>query len=96
MLDALWLAILVIGGTALLSLPLGRYMAHAMDPKAATAPTGWFERIGGSGARGEMGQEFEVVALMGFLRLYDLYVQQQMAASNAAAASSSSAAAASA
>lgn len=50
----------------------------------------------GSGARGEMGQEFEVVALMGFLRLYDLYVQQQMAASNAAAASSSSAAAASA
>ncbi|MBA16602.1 MAG: potassium-transporting ATPase subunit A [Sphingomonas sp.] len=66
MLDALWLAILVIGGTALLSLPLGRYMAHAMDPKAAAAPTDWFERIGGSGARGDQSWQRYLFAMLAF------------------------------
>lgn len=48
----------------------------------------------GSGARGEMGRDFEIVAVLGFLRLYEIYMEQQMAANNASAAASSSAAAA--
>ncbi|UNI23597.1 hypothetical protein JDV02_009407 [Purpureocillium takamizusanense] len=42
----------------------------------------------GTGARGELGETFEIVAVMGFLRLYELSVQQS--AINASAASSSS------
>ena len=45
---------LIIGGTALLSVPLGTYMAWAMDP-GSTSPRGTrfttlFERVGGAGA----------------------------------------------
>ncbi|WP_116081869.1 potassium-transporting ATPase subunit KdpA [Tropicimonas sp. IMCC34011] len=45
---------LIIGGTAFLSLPLGTYMAWAMDP-GSTSPRGTrfttlFERVGGAGA----------------------------------------------
>lgn len=48
----------------------------------------------GSGARGEMGRDFEIVAIMGFLRLYELYMQQQMANSASASSASASVAAA--
>ncbi|KEY72678.1 hypothetical protein S7711_10224 [Stachybotrys chartarum IBT 7711] len=46
----------------------------------------------GSGARGELGETFEIVALMGFLRLYELSMQQSAINGNAAAAASTSAA----
>lgn len=39
----------------------------------------------GTGARGELGETFEIVAVMGFLRLYELSVQQSTANSTAAA-----------
>lgn len=66
MFDALLLATLIIGGTALLSLPLGRYMARAMDPQGFARPTRWFEHIGGAAARGDQGWQGYLFALLGF------------------------------
>ena len=47
--DHILLITLVVGGTALLSWPLGTYMAWAMDPgpRAAGRWTGLFRRVGG-------------------------------------------------
>jgi K+-transporting ATPase ATPase A chain len=48
---AILFVVFIVGGTALLSWPLGRYMKWAMDPvEPATAPNGWtrtFQSIGG-------------------------------------------------
>lgn len=43
----------------------------------------------GSADRGELGESFEIVAIMGFLRLYELSVQQQSVNSSAAAGAAS-------
>ncbi|RVV96605.1 potassium-transporting ATPase subunit A [Mesobaculum littorinae] len=60
---------LIIGGTALLSLPLGTYMAWAMDP-GSTSPRGTrftalFERVAGPGAAtGQSWQRYLATLLM--------------------------------
>jgi len=43
--DALLLATLIVGGTALLSLPLGRYMTWAMDPTGPAPRRAGLERL---------------------------------------------------
>lgn len=43
----------------------------------------------GAGAEGELGETFQIVAVMGFLRLYELSVQQSTINSTAAASSTS-------
>ena len=48
--DHILLITLVVGGTALLSVPLGRYMAWSMDPQAPNRWTALFGRIGGASA----------------------------------------------
>ncbi len=62
--DPIFLVTLVVGGTALLSWPLGRYMAWAMDPAVANGPTHLFERI--SGARGMQDWRGYVASLLVF------------------------------
>ncbi len=63
--DALFLVAAVLGITALLSVPLGRYMAAAMEPgDAAPRLTRAFERI--SGARGGQGWKAYVVSMLVF------------------------------
>ncbi len=62
--DPIFLVTLVVGGTALLSWPLGRYMAWAMDPAVANGPTHLFERI--SGARGLQDWRDYVASLLVF------------------------------
>jgi K+-transporting ATPase ATPase A chain len=66
----LLLCILVVGGTALLSWPLGRYLKWAMDPSAAT---GWrerldrtFERIAGPFGRQQQNWKQYLLALLAF------------------------------
>lgn len=44
----------------------------------------------GAGARGELGETFEIVAVMGFLRLRELAAQQQAAASGSSSSASTS------
>ncbi|MBK8095886.1 MAG: potassium-transporting ATPase subunit A [Planctomycetes bacterium] len=48
---AILLILLIVGGTAALSWPLGRYMRWAMDPLTLTGPAGrcdrWFRAVGG-------------------------------------------------
>ncbi len=61
---------LIIGGTALLAWPLGRYMRWAMDP-AASDPrgerfTGLFQAIAGPAARGEQNWKRYVLAMLAF------------------------------
>src|SRR5688572_18747819 len=57
MLDAIFLIAVIVGGTALLSIPLGRYMRWAMDPLPGSARgqswTNLFERVGGPLAKKE-------------------------------------------
>jgi len=43
--DALLLVLLIVGGSALLSWPLGRYLRWAMDPVALDGPAGRFHRL---------------------------------------------------
>ncbi|QOL80757.1 potassium-transporting ATPase subunit KdpA [Pseudooceanicola spongiae] len=62
--DALFLVTLVVGTTALLSWPLGQYMAWAMDPAEGRGPTALFTRI--SGARGTQGWRGYVTSLLVF------------------------------
>jgi potassium-transporting ATPase potassium-binding subunit len=55
MMHAALFVTLIVGGTALLAWPLGRYMTWAMDPPLpAGGPDRWtraFQRIGGAPAR---------------------------------------------
>ncbi len=55
--DAILFLILVVGGSAVLSWPLGRYLRWAMDPLVLTGPSGtfdrWFRAFGGRPARAE-------------------------------------------
>ncbi len=62
--DALFLVTLVVGTTALLSWPLGQYMAWAMDPAEGRGPTALFTCI--SGARGTQGWRGYVTSLLVF------------------------------
>lgn len=70
MLDAILLIAAIIGGTALLSIPLGRYMRWAMDPLPESARgqrlTGLFERIAGPFARKEQDWKAYLLALLAF------------------------------
>ncbi len=49
--DAILFLLLIVGGTAALSWPLGRYMRWAMDPTSSTGAAGrfdrWFQLLGG-------------------------------------------------
>jgi K+-transporting ATPase ATPase A chain len=62
--------VLIIGGTALLSWPLGRYMKWAMDPghssRRADAFTRAFERLAGSPATGSNDWKRYLMALLTF------------------------------
>ena len=78
MLDTILFPSLVIGGTALLSVPLGAWLARAMDPAPADlamarAP-GLFTAIAGAGAR--PGQDWKAysLALLAFNALAFLFV----------------------
>lgn len=70
MLDAIFLIAIIVGGTALLSIPLGRYMRWAMDPLPEAARgarwTGLFERIGGPLARREQDWKAYLLAMLVF------------------------------
>ncbi len=70
MMHAVLFVTLVVGGTAVLAWPLGRYMTWAMDPMpAAGAPDRWtraFERIGGAPARAAHGWKQYMVAMLAF------------------------------
>lgn len=68
MIDTLFLVVLIVGGTALLSWPLGRYMTWAMDP-AGREPNGWtraFQAIGGPLTRGGHDWKRYVIAMLAF------------------------------
>ena len=62
--------ICIVGGTALLSWPLGRYMKWAMDPvEQVGAPNGWtraFEGVGGPLARAPQDWRAYVVSMLVF------------------------------
>lgn len=70
MIQAVLFVILIIGGTVLLSWPLGRYMTWAMDPSAGPGkPDGFtslFQAIGGSLARQDQDWKRYIVSLLGF------------------------------
>lgn len=70
MLDAILLTIIIVGGSALLSIPLGRYMSHAMDPVPDSARgrtwTNLFQRIGGPYARQEQDWKAYLLAMLAF------------------------------
>ena len=66
MTDALLLVLLIVGGTTLLSIPLGRYMRWAMDPVTASRLTRWFQTIGGDAARTEQSWQRYLFAMLGF------------------------------
>ncbi|MGV3548707.1 potassium-transporting ATPase subunit KdpA [Rhizobium sp.] len=70
MIQAILFVFLIIGGTALISWPLGRYMTWAMDPGAGQAkPNGFtalFQAIGGSVTRQDQDWKRYVVSLLGF------------------------------
>lgn len=70
MTQAILFVLFILGGTALLSWPLGRYMAWAMDPaRGQGKPNGFtalFQAIGGSLTRQEQGWKRSVVSLLGF------------------------------
>ena len=67
---AILFVVFIVGGTALLSWPLGRYMKWAMDPaEPAGAPNGWtrtFRSIGGSLSRQSQDWKAYVVAMLIF------------------------------
>ncbi|MGE0255603.1 MAG: potassium-transporting ATPase subunit KdpA [Alphaproteobacteria bacterium] len=70
MLNAVLLVAVIVGGTALLSWPLGRYMKRAMDPdQPATGPDGWtrvFQAVGGPLTRASQGWKPYVFAMLAF------------------------------
>lgn len=70
MIQAILFVLLVVGGTALLSWPLGRYMAWAMDPAAGQGRpnrlTQVFRVVGGSLTRQEQEWKRYVFSLLGF------------------------------
>lgn len=70
MTQAILFVFFILGATALLSWPLGRYMAWAMDPAGGQGkPNGFtalFQAIGGSLTRQEQGWKRYVVSLLGF------------------------------
>ncbi|MCD7107559.1 potassium-transporting ATPase subunit KdpA [Rhizobium sp. DKSPLA3] len=70
MIQAILFVILIIGGTALLSWPLGRYMAWAMDPGAGQGKpdvvTAMFRSIGGPATRQTQDWKRYVLSLLGF------------------------------
>ncbi|MET0359108.1 MAG: potassium-transporting ATPase subunit KdpA [Pararhizobium sp.] len=70
MIQAILFVILIIGGTALLSWPLGRYMAWAMDPDAGQGKpnvfTSMFQSIGGPATRQTQNWKRYVFSLLGF------------------------------
>lgn len=66
-LQAILFVLIIIGGTALLSWPLGRYMAGVMDPKGGKgAMTGLFQSIAGPLGREEQGWKAYVFAMLAF------------------------------
>lgn len=69
--NAIIFVALIVGGAALLSWPLGRYMKWAMDPADPSAGVaGWktraFQAIGGGGARTEQDWKRYLFALLAF------------------------------
>lgn len=70
MLDAILLVILITGGSALLSIPLGLYMGWAMDPQPGSIRgqkwTSQFERLGGPFARREQDWKAYLLAMLAF------------------------------
>ncbi|MGE0282202.1 MAG: potassium-transporting ATPase subunit KdpA [Rhodospirillaceae bacterium] len=60
--------IMILGGTILLSWPLGRYMKWAMDPAAGEAGgfTGAFEAVGGKAAAATQDWKQYLIALLAF------------------------------
>ncbi|MGH7576497.1 MAG: potassium-transporting ATPase subunit KdpA, partial [Longimicrobiales bacterium] len=68
--NAIPLVLLIVGGSALLSWPLGRYMKWAMDPAADTPRRQrldhWFERIAGPLGRESQGWRSYVLAMLVF------------------------------
>ena len=64
---AILFVVFIVGGTALLSWPLGRYMKWAMDP--ASAPSAWtrtFQSIGGALSRQSQDWKAYMVAMLVF------------------------------
>jgi K+-transporting ATPase ATPase A chain len=70
MINAILFVAIIVGGTAILSWPLGRYMNWAMDPdKPAGGTDGWtraFQRVGGPLTRTPHGWKQYVVAMLLF------------------------------
>jgi K+-transporting ATPase ATPase A chain len=68
--SALLVIALIVGGSALLSWPLGRYLKWAMDPSGAGSGRQrldrWFETIAGPLGRAEQGWKQYVVAMLVF------------------------------
>jgi K+-transporting ATPase ATPase A chain len=69
--DAILFVIVIVGGTALVSWPLGRYMRWAMDPAASGAGaaggfTGLFQRFGGAPARALHDWKQYILAMLAF------------------------------
>ncbi len=69
-LNAILFILLIVGGSALLSWPLGRYLKWAMDPVAtANGGNGWtraFQAVGGPLARKEQNWKQYLLALLAF------------------------------
>jgi len=70
MTDAIVFVAMIVGGTALLSWPLGRYMRWAMDPAEGSAAgrraTLWFERVAGPLGAQQQGWKPYLFALLAF------------------------------
>ncbi|TCP82025.1 K+-transporting ATPase ATPase A chain [Rhizobium sp. PP-CC-2G-626] len=70
MIQAILFVIMIIGGTALLSWPLGRYITWAMDPGAGQGKpnlfTSTFQAIGGSATQQTQDWKRYVFSLLGF------------------------------
>lgn len=68
--DAIYLIVLVLGGTAALSWPLGRYLRWAMDPIAQTGAAGawgrWFRALAGRLGHEDQDWKRYVFALLAF------------------------------
>jgi K+-transporting ATPase ATPase A chain len=68
--SALLVIALIVGGSALLSWPLGRYLKWAMDPSGAGSGRQrldrWFQKIAGPLGRAEQGWKQYVVAMLVF------------------------------
>jgi K+-transporting ATPase ATPase A chain len=64
--DAILFIVFIVGGTALLSWPLGRYMKWAMDPAAPGRFTRVFEALGGPPARAAQDWKRYMLAVLVF------------------------------